>query len=109
MRKTEYPPKVREAIKRRDGGCVFCRMLGNSGFEATQIAHYIPRSRGGIGCEWNGIYICAPHHQELDNGMNSGAMRKIYARYMATQYEDWNPDELIYSKWSAANTAVSSR
>lgn len=97
--KCEFSREVREIIKRRDAGCIFCRMLEPSGFEPTQIAHCIPRSRGGLGVAKNGVFICVPHHQELDNGMNTKEMQERMREYLSSLYSEWNEEDLIYDKW----------
>ncbi len=95
----EFSPKTRKIIKERDGGCIFCQYAGYSGFPPTQIMHYIPRSRMGMGIEENGAYGCAKHHQELDNGMKSMPMKKYFKEYLKSKYPDWDETKLIYSKW----------
>ena len=72
----EFTPKVRRAIKDRDRGrCIFCSLLGNSGYPATQIMHYVGRAQGGLGVEKNGALGCVYHHQQLDNSDKRDAMK----------------------------------
>ena len=96
----EFPPKTREAIKKRDGGCIFCIKFGYSGFPPTQIMHYVPRSHMGMGVEENGAWGCVKHHQELDNGTDSIPLRKYFKEYLGSKYPDWDETKLIYTKWS---------
>ena len=106
-RQLDFSPSVRNQIKRRDSGCIFCRMnyytneIKNS-FETQnfQIMHYIPRSQQGMGIEQNGAVGCLFHHNMYDNG-NKGRreeMHQLFRTYLETQYEDWNEEELIYQK-----------
>ena len=73
-RAKEFSPKVREVIKRRDGGCIFCRMnyqmekINWFDSQLMSIMHYISRSKGGLGIEQNGALGCQYHHSMLDNG-----------------------------------------
>lgn len=95
----EFSPAEREKIKARDGGCIFCQMFGYSGFPATQIMHYVPRSHLGLGIEKNGAWGCVKHHQELDNGTNSEPMRRVFREYLEQHYDGWSASDCIYSKW----------
>ncbi len=99
MGKYDFGEKARRTIKDRDGGCIFCRAYGNSGFPATQIAHYIPRSHGGLGVPENGAYVCAPHHQNLDNSPLRQKYMAFFKRYLQGHYKIWNENDLIYDKW----------
>lgn len=103
----EFPAKAREEIKKRDGGCIFCKqnyhMEKITPFAAniSSIMHYIPRSKNGLGIPQNGALGCIYHHGMLDNG-NSGRrkeMLEIFAAYLKKCYPDWNEDDLIYRKW----------
>ena len=96
----EFSPQVRKRIKERDNGCIFCLSFGNSGYPATQIAHYVSRGRSGLGVEQNGALVCVKHHQELDNGTNGAPMKAFFKSYLQNHYPGWNEEELIYSKWS---------
>lgn len=98
-RACEFTPKVRKEIKERDGGCIFCQYTGYSGFPATQIMHYIPRSGGGLGIAKNGALGCVKHHQELDNGVNSEPLKRYFREYLKGKYPDWTAAELMYSKY----------
>ena len=99
----EFPPDVRERIKERDGGCIFCNILFKlppRQMRATDIMHIVPRSQGGLGVEQNGVYGCRWHHDILDNG-NKGlrpAMMDYIEKYMGRLYPGWNKENLIYKK-----------
>lgn len=97
----DIPNDVRETVKARDGwDCIFCRAFGESGYEPTQIMHYIGRKQGGLGIEENLAFGCAAHHQELDNGKDGAKYREFFREYLEEQYPDWNERKLIYSKWA---------
>lgn len=99
----EFSQAVRERIKERDGGCIFCQI----GFQMeqypqrpTDIMHIVNRSQGGLGIEQNGVYGCRHHHMMLDNG-NKGFrpdMLGYIENYMKRLYPGWNKEDLIYRK-----------
>lgn len=87
--------ETRRAVYHRDGGlCVYCGGIGNP------EAHYIPRSKGGLGCEKNVLTLCRACHDKFDHGtrMIREGMREYFAEYLASKYPDWNEDDLIYRK-----------
>lgn len=97
----EFSAGERKKIKARDEGqCIFCKMFGYSGYEATQIMHYIPRSHGGLGVEKNGALGCVVHHQMLDNSDKRKVMQDLFKSYLYGCYDDWTEKDLIYSKWA---------
>lgn len=105
----EFSPRAREEIKRRDGGCVFCRlgyMLPPEdefilSTHRYQIMHFIPRSQGGLGIPENGAVGCLWHHNMLDNGNNGlrDDMLTIFEAYLRARHPDWDKSKLIYGKW----------
>lgn len=89
----------------RDKGCIFCRMgydfpLGepHGGYEAM---HYIPRSRQGLGKEWNLAIGCSRHHAMMDQ--NEGGRRRemlsLFREYLESWYVDWSEEMCYYDKW----------
>lgn len=87
-------------VYERDGGtCILC------GCPGLPEAHYIPRSRGGLGIEQNIITLCRPCHREFDEGQNSEKIAAIIADYFRSKYEGWNEDELIYKKYGGTLNA----
>lgn len=104
----EFSPKVRKnIIERDDDQCIFCRMgyemqqATPLGLKLRSIMHFVPRSHNGLGIEKNGALGCQYHHEMLDNG-NKGRreeMLGMFREYLMQQYEDWNEDDLTYSKW----------
>ena len=87
--------EVREAAYRRDRGrCVFCHRPGNP------EAHYIPRSKGGLGTERNILTLCRECHRRYDQGTQNERnwMRSVFRDYLKEKYTDWDEDSLIYHK-----------
>lgn len=100
---TDISMSVKQRVWERDGGrCVVC---GCS--TAMPNAHYIPRSKGGLGIEENIVTLCTsmtPNHchERFDKGTQKEReqLRKIIKNYLKSQYKDWNEEKLIYKKWS---------
>lgn len=95
---TDIPQKVKMAVWERDGHkCVICDSA-----TAMPNAHYIPRSKGGLGIEENVVTLCFECHYMYDFG--SKAQRKGLGYqikgYLMSQYPEWDEDKLIYRKWS---------
>jgi len=93
-------PAEREAVLRRqeiDGYpcCIFC---GKPSRE-LDMAHYIPRSKSGLGIEQNLVGLCRfPCHSELDHsGRRKELLHKVKA-YLQSQYENWTEENLVYRK-----------
>lgn len=87
---------VKDRVWERDGHrCVYC----NSIYAAPE-AHYIPRSRNGLGIEENMLTLCRFCHDAFDNG--TAAMRQEighYCReYLKAIYPGWNEKDLVYRK-----------
>lgn len=104
----EFSQSVRKNIIERDNDtCIFCQKGYHMekatplGLSLRSVMHYIPRSANGLGIPENGALGCQYHHEMLDNG-NEGRreeMLGIFQEYLMSEYEDWNEDDLKYSKW----------
>ena len=91
----DISPKVRQAVYERDGGlCVIC------GRQGIPNAHYIPRSKGGLGIEQNIVTLCPKCHHEYDNGGKRQEYGERIKKYLQSQYENWNEKKLVYDKWN---------
>ena len=91
----QIPASVKEQVFKRDNGrCVYC---GSS--QAAPVAHYIPRSHGGLGIEENILTLCSMCHYKYDHTDNHTIMKVYFRRYLAAQYPDWNEEKLIYKKY----------
>lgn len=89
------PQKVKEAVYERDNGrCVICGSpLG------MPEAHFIPRSRGGLGIPEN-IFTACRHvcHYEFDHGYRSAELHGEVQEYLKSKYPDWNEKNLVYKR-----------
>ena len=86
--------KVRQEVLKRDNHC--CILCGEYN---VQIAHYIPRSRGGLGIPQNLACLCVRCHGDYDNSKYHKQIKSQFKTYLKAVYEDWQEDKLIYSKW----------
>ena len=98
----DIPQSVKRKVWERDSGaCVAC---GNHN-GALPNAHYIPRSKGGLGIEQNIVTLCGPFtplrcHDCFDNGTAAERERigaKIEA-HLRAKYPGWNKESLVYRK-----------
>ena len=92
----QIPKKVKEAVYERDGGlCVVCGRRG------LPEAHYIPRSKGGLGIEQNVVCLCRDCHNKFDfgDGETVAFMDSMIQMYLREHYIDWSVDDLVYKKY----------
>lgn len=90
-------PETKEKVWSRDGGrCVFC----GTRFWVAPEAHFIPRSKGGLGIEQNILTLCRRCHDRFDNGKqyDREVMREYFEDYLEDHYPDWDESKLIYHK-----------
>lgn len=88
---------VKMIVFNRDSGrCVYCRRPGNP------EAHFIPRSKGGLGVPQNILTLCRTCHEQFDNGTKEvrDGMREYFREYLMTQYPDWDESKLIYRRYT---------
>ena len=96
---TQIPLKVRKRVMERDSiddraCCIYC------GRPYVQIAHYVPRSKGGIGKETNLACLCPSCHQTLDNGdpEKASLIKEVFRDWLIRNYPNWTEEEQIYRK-----------
>ena len=101
---TDISMAVKKKVFERDNGC--CVICGNN-YNVMPNAHYIPRSKGGLGIEENIVTLCTeltPNkcHRKYDFGTKE-QQKKIHAsikNYLQSKYENWDEDKLVYKKWN---------
>lgn len=96
-RATDIPYKVKKRVFERDNGsCVIC---GNN-YNVMPNAHFIPRSKGGLGIEENIFTACTRltqndcHYKFDEYGVGRDKVRE----YLISQYPNWSEDKLKYRK-----------
>jgi len=73
----------------RDGGaCLAC------GRPASDIAHYVRRSQGGLGVPQNGGCMCRSCHCEYDSRLNEG-LADTFREHLRAHYESWDMMRLV--------------
>lgn len=96
------PEEVKDRVWCRDAGrCVWCRLTQHwSGYPALPEAHYIPRSKGGLGIPENILTLCRKCHDQFDHGTayERNIMRIYFREYLKRMHKDWNEEKLIYHK-----------
>ena len=90
----EIPPSVKAAVYERDGGC--CVWCGSPTGQPN--AHYIPRSRSGLGIEENILTLCWPCHMKYDQTTSRAEMGEYFKRYLQNHYSNWCESKLYYKK-----------
>lgn len=86
--------KTKEIVWERD--CHRCIICGSP--QAMPNAHYIPRSKGGLGIEQNIVTLCANCHFKTDHTTNRPIMLEMIKSHLQAKYEGWNEQDLIYRK-----------
>lgn len=84
---------VKTAVYRRDCGC--CVLCGKPGLPE---AHYIPRSRGGMGIEQNIVTLCRTCHNKLDQSTMRGELLERVKQHLDLWYPDFSDTDRIYKK-----------
>ena len=89
--------KVKQRVWERDNGC--CVICDNN-YNVMPNAHFIPRSKGGLGIEENIFTACTRltendcHYKFDEYGIGRDKVRE----YLKSKYENWEEDNLKYHK-----------
>lgn len=86
--------KVKEKVWERDNHC--CVICGST--TAMPNAHFIPRSKGGLGIEENILTLCIDCHNKLDQSSERETLKLYLQTYLKRKYPYWNATKLIYKK-----------
>lgn len=99
---TDIPMSVKKKVFERDNGC--CVVCGNN-YNVMPNAHYISRTKGGLGIEENIVTLCTeltPNkcHRKYDFGTlkEQQEIKKIIKNYLKSHYDNWEEEKLIYKK-----------
>lgn len=98
----DIPPSVKKAVWERDHGrCVVC---GNT-YNVMPNAHFIPRSKGGLGIEENIVTLCTnltnnQCHRRFDNGTaeERAVIGEKIRRYLKRKYPEWDENKLYFRR-----------
>ena len=98
----DIPQTVKREVWRRDEGrCVVC----HNRVGALPNAHFIPRSRGGLGIPENIVTLCGAFtplrcHDRFDNGTaeEQAWIGAKIEEYLVSKYPGWNREMLTYRK-----------
>lgn len=98
------PRSVKEAVARRDTfrGWTCCILCGAPAPSENPLsfsnAHYIPRSKGGLGIEENILTLCPNCHRRYDNTEEREELKEEFAEYLKSFYKNWSEYDLIFKK-----------
>lgn len=77
---------VKAKVWERDGGrCILCLSPA-----AAPNAHYLPRSRGGLGIPENTVTLCQRCHNQYDNSADRPFLRAEIQAYLIRTYPGWD-------------------
>lgn len=116
---TDIPRDVKLTVWERDrGACIYCKgkreeyissvvngvkKMASAIYNPQPNAHYVPRSKGGLGIEENIVTLCFLCHHDYDNGKDSEKRKdidKTVVDHLKNHYgSSWSRERLIYSKY----------
>ena len=91
---------ITQAVKKKvwerdEQRCIICGSPN-----AMPNAHYIPRSKGGLGIEQNIVTLCQNCHHKTDNTAERPVYLKYIKGYLQGKYGDeWDEEKLTYKKF----------
>lgn len=100
----EIPKEVKEAVAKRDkfNGWTCCVLCGTPAPPENPLAfsnaHFVPRSKGGLGVEKNIVSLCPLCHRQFDQSTERGFLRTELKSYFQSKYKDWNEEDLVYRR-----------
>ena len=86
--------RVKEKVWERDNHC--CVICGST--SAMPNAHFIPRSKGGLGIEENIITLCNDCHRKFDQSDERIQIKQYLQNYLEMKYPCWNISNLVFKK-----------
>lgn len=94
--KTDISKDTRKIVLLRDSyyDVPVCQSCGSP--YNLELAHFVPRSRGGMGIPENLVTLCHKCHQASHNADDN--IRNIMLRRLEQCYEDWCESKVISKK-----------
>ncbi|MDI9486526.1 MAG: hypothetical protein QM214_01255 [Bacillota bacterium] len=90
----DIPKSVKDKVWERDRhSCIVCGSTN-----AMPNAHYISRSKSGLGIEQNIVTLCQKCHHEFDNTTRRKELREYIKAYLDIHYPDFEDESRIYKK-----------
>lgn len=103
---TAIPESVKRKVYIRDNRrCVVCGKYikydeeTNTYIGGAPNAHYIRRSRGGLGIEENIVTLCPKCHHDFDNGFRREEIGAWLSEYLDKWYPDFPDEKRIFNKY----------
>ena len=91
----EIPKEVKEKVLERDEHCIVC---GNPVDAFFASAHYIPRSKGGLGIKENVVALCFHCHRKYDQGIERKVIGEFIKNHLERHYPGFKDEDRIYRK-----------
>ena len=92
----EIPKEVKVDVYKRDrNSCILC---GHHAEEEDACAHFIPKSRGGLGIVENVVTLCFDCHHIYDQGLNRKKNEVYIRNYLNKHYPEFSDADRIYRK-----------
>lgn len=95
---TDIAYSIKMAVWERDNhSCIYC---GNVGYGVMPNAHFVPRSKGGLGIEQNIVTLCMDCHRLYDHGGEEirSKYRHYIREYLKSKYSNFEEINLVYRK-----------
>lgn len=90
---TNFTIKIKQEVLYRDRHCIFCGDTAN-----LTVAHYVPRSQGGLGIPQNLVIACWDCHLKLDQSVRRKKLLLFTKLHLKSKYPDWEKINLKYQK-----------
>ena len=90
----DFSIKVKKQMIERDNNC--CIICGSLNITP---AHYISRSKGGLGVIENGVCLCVECHTSYDNSKYRHSYKSYIKNYLDSFYPNFTDEQRKYRKW----------
>ena len=87
---------TKKIVHERDQGC--CILCGTPVTTAYSSAHYVPRSKGGLGIKENIVTLCFDCHAMFDQTVHRSEIEPFVKKHLNTFYPEFSDNDRIYRK-----------